>query len=640
MSRQEHPILLTANGLQVTIGHQVILNDVDVHIHENTATGLIGRNGTGKSTLLRILAQVALPDEGQVVPRGDLTIGFLPQEFALDDALSVRENIRAGARTIVAWLAEYESSKTSASRHAELEHRLNAVSGWDLDVRVEAMADALKVPPLDEGVSHLSGGERRRVALCRALVAQPDLLILDEPTNHLDIAAIEWLEAYLQRYRGSLLLVTHDRYFLDRVCSSILELADGSLYEHQGNYTNFLRRKAEREAELAEHERKRQSFLRREIDWVRRGPKARTTKSQARLQRFYDAANQAAPTIEGEVDLVIPPAGHMSQKIVILDDVSMGFGNTTLFSNLSFNFERGMIIGIVGPNGAGKTTLMKLILGESEPNVGTIFRGDTTRFNYIDQNRMQLDNDKTVFEDVGEGKDYVMLNEHKLSLWSYLRRFLFQDERIRTNVGQLSGGERNRAMLAKVIKYGGNFLLLDEPTNDLDLETLRVLEEGLDAFDGCVMVVSHDRYFLNRVCTGILGFDGKGTVVYQEGDYDYFLEKHPEMRLTAADLKGPASQAKVPSSAPAPSQSNKAKRKKLTWKEERELEAIEEQVMALDGEIEELQSTLASPDFYATRAAEAPALTQQLQALQQQSEKLYTRWEELEEKKAALAADS
>lgn len=618
--------LINGKNLQVQIGTQVILDGLDLTIHEGERVGLVGRNGSGKSTLLKILAAVQPPDAGEVITTPGLRSGFLPQEFELDDSCSARENILRGADHIRSLIREYEAAGVSAARSAQLEHELALLDGWDLQARLSGIAHALSVPELDRPVQTMSGGERRRVALARAIIGNPDLLILDEPTNHLDISAIEWLEEYLLRCRSTVLMVTHDRYFLDRICGRFFDLSFGKIHSHTGRYQDFLEDKAKREADAIKEEAKRQSFLRREIEWVRRGPKARTTKDQGRLKRFYNAADQEGPQLDQDVDLVIPPADRLGDRVIELDDVAVEIAGKELFSGLSLNLEAGMRLGIVGPNGAGKTTLMRLIMGEVEPARGEVRLGARVRINYVDQSRLQLDNEKTVFEDVGEGKDYVMLGNHRIMLWSYLKRFLFEDERIRTKVGRLSGGERNRALLAKILKHGGNVLLMDEPTNDLDLDTLRILEDALVDFAGCVLVVSHDRYFLNHVVTGILGFDGQGNIRYQEGDYDYYHEKY----------QAPEPEPKAVAAPAAPEQP--VKRRKFSWKEARELESIEADIASLEEEIDELETRFSQPDFYEKHGQEVPTLTAQLNDLKASLDHKLERWADLEEKKAEAEA--
>ncbi|MDB6124949.1 MAG: transporter, partial [Pedosphaera sp.] len=525
MSKEAPTAILTATDLEVSYNHQVVLKEASLAISEFDRIGMVGRNGSGKSTFLRIVAGLQEADAGTITRKRDLIVSYLPQEFALDPKLTVYENIREGARYILDLIHEFESLPAESKRHADLEERIVAHDGWGLDHRLKTAMSHLNVPDGERAIDTLSGGEKRRVAMCRTIVARPDLLILDEPTNHLDPESIEWVASFLEEFPGAFLLVTHDRYFLDRVASTIVELSNGKFYSYTGNYTEYLLSKAERQATEESVEHKRQMFLRRELDWVRRGPKARTTKSKSRLDHYYEVEAAAPPEIESEVELIIPPPPQLGNRVVELSNVGMERGGRMLFSGFDFTFENGMRIGVAGRNGLGKTTLLKAIIGDLPPTEGTVKIGPLTKFNYVDQGRIQLNEDKTVLDEISDGTEFVVFGEGKLSLRAYLKRFLFTDDRINTQVKYLSGGERSRLLLARILKNGGNFLILDEPTNDLDLPTLRILEEALLAFPGCLVVVSHDRYFLNRVCTGILAFEGDQRVNYSVGDYDYYLEK-------------------------------------------------------------------------------------------------------------------
>ena len=607
--------LLAANSLSIAYGTQQVLDDVSFTIHEQQRIGLVGRNGAGKSTLLRILTGDVLPSDGEVTRRKGLRVGFLPQEFSLDPEITVREAIRGGATEIVELLERYE-----AEGSPELQAAIEACDGWNLDVRIASTMNSLKVVEPDRVVGKLSGGEQRRVALCRAIVGQPDLLILDEPTNHLDLATIEWLEEALSIHQGSLLLVTHDRYFLDRVCNRLFDLSHGKLYDCDGNYSDYLLLQAERIAAAEKKEARRQSFLRREIDWVRRMPKARTTKSKGRVERFEAALSEAPPPRVEAIDLVIPPAPRLANRVIELINLNLSRGERELVRDFQFDFRAGQRLGIVGPNGAGKTSLLRCVLGELPPSSGTIKIGTLTEINYIDQGRHSLNDEKTVFEEVGEGEEHVIFGNQKLSLWAYLKRFLFTDERIRTPVGRLSGGERNRVLLARNLKHGGNVLILDEPTNDLDLATLRVLEDALVNFTGTVIVVSHDRYFLNRVCTDILGFQGAGRLCHEVGHYDDYRSKHgPIQDLPVAN-----------SAAPKPKPKPRQKTRRLSYREKEELAGIEDAIQAAEVRVDELESLFVLPDFHAKHGHEAEGLVAQLDAARTEAERLYARWEELE----------
>ncbi len=625
-------VIVNASELEVRIGLQVILNRTGLTVHEGECVGLVGRNGAGKSTLLRILAADIKPDAGTLAFKRDTKVSFLPQDQILDPAKTVRENVLDGAKYVLDMIGRYEAMPHDHSGATELEHSIEQHGGWTLDRRVDEAMASLHLPPPDISAANLSGGERRRVALCRTLVSQPDLLILDEPTNHLDTDAIEWLEKFLSRYPGACIMVTHDRYFLDRVAERILELSDGTIYSHPGNYTAYLSSKADREAQSEAVEEKRQSFLRRELDWVRRGPKARTTKSKSRLDRYAAAEAQSGPNRELDVDMILPPPPKLGNRVADLDNISLSLGGKTLFKDFSFNFTNGSCIGVVGPNGVGKTSLIRVIIGQLKPDSGEVRVGDLTVFNYVDQHRVRLNDDNNVFNEINDGKDFVQFGGEnagwRMSTWTYLKRYLFTDERILTQVRFLSGGERSRLMLAKILKDGGNFLILDEPTNDLDLPTLRVLEEGLISFGGCSLVVSHDRYFLNRVCTGILAFEGDGSVYYQEGDYDYYLEKRGKREVAALKLVEPVPRP-VAKIATKPSSPVKTK---LTWKEQKELDGIEGRISAAENAVKELEILFAEPDFYVRNGPKVNEFIADLDNRRAEVNNLYARWHELGEK--------
>lgn len=622
MSEQQSTALLSAQNLNVAYNTQVILDNASLTICQGDRLGLVGRNGSGKSSFLRILTGEQKADAGDVITRRDLQIGYLPQEFELNPDQTVLESIRSGAQHILDLIHDFENLPATSNRHDEIEQQIIAADGWDLDQRIESTMTHLQVPAANRRVGDLSGGEHRRVALSRSIIAQPDLLILDEPTNHLDNESIQWVEQFLKSYRGALLLVTHDRYFLDRITNRIVELANSIFYPYKGNYTQYLEKKAERQATEATTEKRRQMFLKRELEWVRRGPKARTTKSKSRLDRYDDVKSQQGPEVEGYVDVVIPPPPPLGNRILDLINVGYSYDEQPLFHDIEFNFQAGMKIGIVGRNGIGKTTLLRVIMGQLEPNSGTVKMGQLVEFNYVDQNRLQLNPEHRVIDAVSDGTEFVMFGSDRLSLRGYLKRFLFTDDRIDTKVKLLSGGERSRLLLATILKRGGNFIILDEPTNDLDLATLRVLEEALVSFPGIVMAVSHDRYFLNRVCTGILAFEGNGRVDFSEGNYDYYLEK--KARLAAPPSKSATTKAAVPANKP------KDKTRKLSWKEAKELEGMEERILKLEQEVERIEEIFSSPSFHQEHGEKASELNAAMETAKAETERLYARWEELE----------
>ncbi len=625
MANNSTSVILTALELIVHYGEQIILDKASLTIHLGDRIGLVGRNGAGKSTFLKIISGIIIPDSGEVAKKKDLTVGFLSQEFTLDKQKNVYENILDGALDILNLIEEYENTPFDSPNKHLLEEKILLIDGWNLEKRVEVLVKSLNAPDKDRSIDQLSGGEKRRVALCRALISNPDLLILDEPTNHLDLNSIEWIENFLSEYKGTCIFVTHDRYFLDKIANRIVELSNGTFYSHNGNYTDYLINKTEREAIKEAEERKRQNFLRRELDWVLRGPRARRTKAKSRLDKYYEVAEKDNIIAEPDVELIMPVPEKLGTKVLELKNVGIKLGGKTLFEHFNFAFKAGQKIGVVGSNGVGKTTLLKIILGNLIPSFGKIELGDKTEFNYVDQSRLLLNDEDSVIFAIGEGNDFVKFGKFQLSIWTYLRRFLFTDERINTLVGRLSGGEKSRLTLAKILKNGGNFLLLDEPTNDLDLPTLRILEEALIAFDGCIVVVSHDRYFLNRICTGILAFESNNEIYYSEGDYDYYLEKR-KLRTNEDDTeksKRKKEDTRV-----------KVKTRKLTWKENKELETIEDNILTEEAEVERIESIFSSPDFYEKYASKTNELNKQLEETRLHIQNLFDRWEELEKIKA------
>ncbi len=633
--------ILTATEVSVQYGDRAVLDHATLGIQDGDRIGLVGRNGCGKTTFLKLLAGLQSPDGGDVAKQRDLVVSYLPQDFMLDAAKSVYENIRDGGQHVLNLIAEFESLPHDSKRHEEVEHRIQALDGWTLDRRIEVAMSHLNCPASDRRIDSLSGGEKRRVALCRAVVSRPDFLLLDEPTNHLDPESIEWVAEFLESFGGSFLVVTHDRYFLDRVVNRIVELCDGKFWSHNGNYTDYLLAKAERQEADATVEHKRQMFLKKELAWVRQGPRAQRTKQKDRFERYYDVAAQDGPVIEEDVELCIPPPPQLGNRTVEVTGLGVELGGRKLFSGFSFNFENGRRVGVCGRNGLGKTTLLKIIIGQMPPTEGTVKIGQLTKFNYVDQGRLQLNEERTVLDEVADGTEFVQWGDAKLSVRSYLKRFLFEDDRIMTLVKKLSGGERSRLLLARILKSGGNFLILDEPTNDLDLPTLRVLEEALIAFPGVVCVVSHDRYFLNRVCTDVLAFEGDGRIAHSVGDYDYYLEK--KEKAAAATVAASRKSAEVPAAAKPSALSRDAatktaKARKLSFKEQRELDGIEAQIHGLEAEVARIETLFAQPDFFRKNGAQATQLTIELEAAKESATKLYARWEQLEAIRAASEA--
>jgi energy-dependent translational throttle protein EttA len=535
-------------GLSKHIDKKAILSNVWLSFYPGAKIGVLGPNGAGKSTLLRIMAGVDKDFEGKAQPYSKATVGFVSQEPQLDPKMTVLQCVEDGLAEIRDLMKRYdainEKLATELSEdemNATLEEltaaqeQIDAADGFNLDRRLQIAMDALNLPPADALTEKLSGGEKRRVALCRTLLRAPDILLLDEPTNHLDAESVAWLERHLQEYKGAVIAVTHDRYFLDNAAQWILELDRGKGIPYEGNYSGWLEQKRKRLATEESQESARQKALARELEWVRTSPKGRTAKGKARLARYEQLAAHESEARAEAVELRLPPAPHLGDRVIEVKNVSKAFGDRVLIEDLSFSLPRAGIVGVIGPNGAGKTTLFKMIIGTEKPDAGTFEVGQSVVLSYIDQNRESLDADKTVFEEVSGGNEWVYFGKDRLATRSYLARFNFKGQDQQKKVGVLSGGERNRLQMAKLLKAGGNVLLLDEPTNDLDVDTLRALEDGLEGFSGCAVVISHDRWFLDRLATHILAFEGEGKVRWFEGNFQAYEEKRREELGIAAD---------------------------------------------------------------------------------------------------------
>jgi sulfate-transporting ATPase len=525
-----------------------ILKGISLSFFPGAKIGVLGANGAGKSTLLRIMAGVDTDFLGEARPLPGTRIGYLPQEPQLDPAKDVRGNVEEAVAPQRALLIQFEeiSAKFAApmdddemnrllEKQGNLQERIDALGLWELDHRIDIAMDALRLPPGDADVTRISGGERRRVALCRLLLSQPDMLLLDEPTNHLDAESVWWLERYLKEFPGTVVAVTHDRYFLDNVAGWILELYQGAGIPWEGNYSSWL---AQKQARLVQEEKQasaRQKTLERELEWVRMAPRARQAKSKARITRYEELREQAERQTEGSAEILIPVPDRLGDEVVIAKGVSKGFGDRLLFENLYFSLPRGGIVGVIGPNGAGKTTLFRMIVGQEAPDGGELIVGKTVRPAYVDQSRDALDPDKTVYQEISGGQDALQFGKRQVNARAYCAGFNFRGSDQQKKVGVLSGGERNRVHLAKLLKSGGNLLLLDEPTNDLDVDTLRALEDALLGFAGCAVVISHDRWFLDRIATHILAFEGDSEVVWFEGNYQEYAADYHRRKGAAVD---------------------------------------------------------------------------------------------------------
>jgi energy-dependent translational throttle protein EttA len=517
---------------------RIILRDISLSFFPGAKIGVLGLNGSGKSTLLRIMAGMDTEIEGEARPQPGIKIGLLSQEPQLDPQKDVRGNVVEGVGEIQALIDRFnavsdqfadpdlgeEQMNKLLEEQAKLQDAIDAKGGWELERKLEVAADALRLPPWDADVAKISGGERRRVALCRLLLSQPDMLLLDEPTNHLDAESVAWLERYLESYPGTVIAVTHDRYFLDNVAGWILELDRGHGIPWQGNYSSWLEQKEKRLAVEEKQQEGLRKTLERELEWVRSNPKARQAKSKARLQRYEELASQEFQKRNETNEIYIPPGQRLGELVIEAKELKKGFGDRLLFDNLNFKLPAGGIVGVIGPNGAGKTTLFRIITGQEQPDSGEVRIGPSVQLAYVDQSRQSLNDANTVWQEISGGLDMIRVGNYETSSRGYVGRFNFRGTQQQQLIGELSGGERNRVHLAKVLKSGGNLVLLDEPTNDLDVETLRALEEALLSFPGCAVVISHDRWFLDRIATHILAFEGDSEVVWFEGNHAEYVE--------------------------------------------------------------------------------------------------------------------
>jgi ATP-binding cassette subfamily F protein uup len=633
--------LLTVENVTKGFNERVLLRGVSLAIGEGERVGLLGPNGCGKTTLLKVLAGVEPFDSGVRTLRRDVRLGYLEQEPALDGASTAREIVRggiAGREQVLEQLErvhrELESAREEAleralARQSRLETELERLGGHDVEHRIESTLQSLGLEQPDALCGPMSGGERRRVALARLLVSAPDLLLLDEPTNHLDALVTEWLEDWFLETRTPLLMVTHDRYFLDRVVDRIVELDRGELFEYIGGYGDYLEKRAERLDAERSRESARQLLVRRETVWMRRGAPARTTKAKARIKRYENLVDSEPVALPSELELEIPPGPRLGTRVIEAHGLTKRFGERVVLAPIDLEIGPQTRLGIVGPNGAGKTTLLKLILGELAPDGGTLELGETVRFARIDQQRAELSPENTVIEEVAGRSDVVKVGDRTLRVESFLDRFLFPGPMKFARVKQLSGGERNRILLAKLLCAGGNVLVLDEPTNDLDLPTLRALEEALLVFPGAVLVVSHDRWFLDRIATHILYFDGRGGVRLHVGDLTSLFERLAQERAAQSESAAKAPKVSAPARAEA-ADKPAAKARRITPWQRKELDELPEKIAALERELGELDARLAEPSLYSGPKSELERVRARRAEVDAQNAALYARWEELE----------
>jgi ATP-binding cassette ChvD family protein len=523
-----------------------VLNNISLQFYQGAKIGIVGPNGAGKSTLIKIMAGIDKDFTGEAWPGENITVGYLEQEPELDPTKTVLENVREGAKETADLVARFNEVSALmcepdadfdalGAEMGELQDKIDAVDGWTLDNQLEVAMEALRCPPGDWPVKDLSGGEKRRVALTRLLIQKPSILLLDEPTNHLDAESVQWLENHLKEYAGAVLMITHDRYFLDNVVEWILELDRGSYYPYEGNYSTYLEKKAKRLEQESREESGKQKALQRELEWIRQTPAARQTKSKARIRKFEELQNSQDSRQVGKAQIVIQVPERLGGKVIEAKGITKAYGDKLLFENLSFMLPPGGIVGVIGPNGAGKSTLFKILTGKEQPDSGTVEIGSTVRLGYVDQSRDHLDPKKNVWEEISDGLDYMKVNGQDMSTRAYVGAFNFKGADQQKNVGKLSGGERNRVHMAKMLKQGGNVLLLDEPTNDLDVETLAALEDAIENFAGCAVVISHDRFFLDRLATHILAFEGNSHVEWFEGNFEAYEEDKRRRLGDAAD---------------------------------------------------------------------------------------------------------
>ena len=629
----QRDVVLSAQRIVKSFGAQPVLNDISLSVHEGERIGLIGRNGSGKSTLLKILAGREAPDEGLVTRRQGVRVGLLDQESDPVPSKTVRDVLDEACGEIRSMLAEHEALSrkldTSADgdalhrRYDVLEHELRVRDAWNIDLEIDRLCIALAIADRDAPLDRLSGGELRRVGLAAVLVSSPDVLLLDEPTNHIDAKSAEWIETFLSEYRGSCVLVTHDRYFLELVVRRIVEIDRNRLYSFPGNYGQFLEYKSQLQEAEAKAEKARQGTLRRELAWLRQGAKARTTKQKARIKRYETLESKAGPESSRDIVFKIPQPGRLGKRILDVEGVSFRIGERTLFKNLSLIMHKDMRVGMVGPNGCGKTMLLRVLMGLEASWEGSVRIGDSTEFLYVDQTHEDIAPEQSVLDYVSGGANYWDVDGGRMYVPAYLERLLFDMDSVRSPVGNLSGGERNRIQLAKKLLQGGNFLVLDEPTNDLDLPTLRVLEDAVAAFDGCAILVSHDRYFLNRLCTHLMVFEDDGSLYFSAGNYDDYIVYKRQSKGAST----PRERSKRPNTREVATRPSTGR---LTYMERQELAGIGGAIEDSEQEVARLEREISAPGFYQGQHEKVAAVLHELEEAKGRTESLYARWEDLE----------
>ncbi|GMW01143.1 MAG: energy-dependent translational throttle protein EttA [Candidatus Hydrogenedentota bacterium] len=639
MTQAPTPVVLSVLAVTKVFGIQPILDSASFTVHEGDRIGLIGRNGTGKSTLMKLIAAMDVPDTGNITRKQGLRVAFVQQECPFPLDVSVGEILGGIVGEVQALLTRYHELADSiatvphdspehdrmALEMSELHHTLDVTDAWHSTEQFNRIKNALKLPDSSRTIGTLSGGERRRVDLACALLKHPDLLLLDEPTNHIDVDSVQWMESFLATYEGSCILVTHDRYFLDRICTRIVELENAKLTAYPGNYGAYLERKALLEEQAAREEANRQAALRRELAWMQRQPKARATKAKAREDRFYEMEAAKPAKIKATSAFLTQEPERLGKTILDVEKISKSIAGKELFRDLSFKLHKGIRVGIVGPNGAGKTTLLRVLMGDDSTDKGKIVTGFNTAFIYVDQTHEDVPPDKTILDYVSGGAREIEVAGNKIYLPSYLERFLFDGSALRMAMGKLSGGERKRVDLAKKLLRGGNVLVLDEPTNDLDLQTLRVLEEFVAGFEGCGLIVSHDRYFLNRVCTHLIVFEGEGEVAWIVGAWDDYLLYKANRETRKQVERNTEPKQSVPVKDPDTNQP-----RKLTYQERKELGGMERSIESAESEVSRIETAISAPGFFQGDQTVVRETLAALETARKRVELLYSRWHELE----------